>query len=78
MIQIWTFPAAPSTKRVQSLAERVAYSRYSINLPLFNWRVKALVSIHATIKNSVNSVNSVSGGSIVNNVHSVNSTYKQC
>ena len=25
MIQIWTFPAAPSTERVPSLAERVAY-----------------------------------------------------
>ena len=32
MIQIWTFPAAPSTDRVPSLAERVAYLRYSINL----------------------------------------------
>ena len=46
MIQIWTFPAAPSTERVPSLAERVAYLRYSINLRLFNWRVPALVSIH--------------------------------
>ena len=42
MIQIWTFPAAPSTERVPSLAERVAYLRYSINLRLFNWRVPAL------------------------------------
>ena len=46
MIQIWTFPAAPSTERVPSLAERVAYLRYSINLWLFNWRVPALVSRH--------------------------------
>ena len=43
MIQIWTFPAAPSTERVPSLAERVAYLRYSINLRLFNWRVPALM-----------------------------------
>ena len=43
MIQIWTFPAAPSTERVPSLAERVAYLRYSINLRLFNWRVPALI-----------------------------------
>ena len=32
MIQIWTFPAAPSTERVPSLAERAGYVRYSINL----------------------------------------------
>ena len=43
MIQICTFPAAPSTERVLSLAERVPYSRYSINLRLFNWRVPGLV-----------------------------------
>ena len=43
MIQIWTFPAAPSTKCVPSLAERVAYLRYSINLRLFNWRVPGLI-----------------------------------
>ena len=36
IIQIWTFPAAPSTERVPSPAERVAYLRYSINLRLFN------------------------------------------
>ena len=33
----------PSAERVPSLAERVAYSRYSINLRLFNWRVPALM-----------------------------------
>ena len=49
MIQIWTFPAAPSTERVPSLAERVAYLRYSINLPLFNWRVPALISRHNSL-----------------------------
>ena len=43
MIQIWTFPADPSTERVPSLAERVAYLRHPINLRLFNWRVPALV-----------------------------------
>ena len=32
MIQIWTFPAAPSTEQEQSIAERVAYLIYSINL----------------------------------------------
>ena len=42
MIQIWTFPAAPSTERVPSLAERVAYLRYSINLRFFDWRVPVL------------------------------------
>ena len=42
-VQIWTFPAAPSTERVPSVAERVAYLRYSINLQLFNWRVPALI-----------------------------------
>ena len=42
IIQIWTFPAAPSTERVPCLGERVAYLRYSINLQLFNWRVPAL------------------------------------
>ena len=31
MIQIWTFPAAPSTERVLSLAERVAYLRLTSN-----------------------------------------------
>ena len=46
MIQIWTFPAAPSTKRVPSLTERVDYLRYSINLRLFNWRVPALLVMH--------------------------------
>ncbi len=34
MIQIWTFPADPSTERVPSLAERVAYLRHPINLRL--------------------------------------------
>ena len=43
MIQIWTFPADPSTERVPSLAERVAYLRHPINLRLFNWRVPALL-----------------------------------
>ena len=42
MIQIWTFPADPSTERVLSLAERVAYLRRPINLRLLNWRVPAL------------------------------------
>ena len=42
MIQISTFPAAPSTERVPSLAERVASLRYSINLQLLNWRVPGL------------------------------------
>ena len=50
MIQIWTFPAAPSTERVPSLAERVAYLRYSINLRLFNWRVPALISTQNAIE----------------------------
>ena len=44
MIQIWTFPAYPSTERVPSLAEREAYLRYPINLRLFKWRVPALVN----------------------------------
>ena len=44
MIQIWTFPADPSTERVPSLAERVAYLRHPINLRLFNWRVPALAN----------------------------------
>ena len=44
MIQISTFPAAPSTERVPSLAERVASLRYSINLQLLNNRVPGLVS----------------------------------
>ena len=44
-IQIWTFPPAPSTELVPSLAERVGYVRYSINLRSFNWRVPALVSM---------------------------------
>ena len=44
MIQIYTFPADPSTERVPSLAERVAYLRHPINLRLFNWRVPALIS----------------------------------
>ena len=43
MIQIWTFPAALSTERVPSLAERVASLRYSINLQLLNNRVPGLV-----------------------------------
>ena len=43
MIQISTFPAAPSTERVPSLAERVASLRYSINLQLLNNRVPGLV-----------------------------------
>ena len=42
MIQISTFPAAPSTERVPSLAERVASLRYSINLQLLNNRVPGL------------------------------------
>ena len=45
MIQISTFPAAPSTERVPSLAERVASLRYSINLQLLNNRVPGLVII---------------------------------
>ena len=45
MIQISTFPAAPSTERVPSLAERVASLRYSINLRFLNNRVPALVCI---------------------------------
>ena len=45
MIQIWTFLADPSTERVPSLAERVAYLRHPINLRLFNWRVPALVAM---------------------------------
>ena len=36
IIQIWTFPPAPSTERVPSLPEQVGYVR------LFNWRVPAL------------------------------------
>ena len=43
MIQISTFPAAPSTERVPSLAERVASLRYSINLRFLNNRVPALL-----------------------------------
>ena len=46
MIQISTFPAAPSTERVPSLAERVASLRYSINLQLLNNRVPGLVVMH--------------------------------
>ena len=46
MIQISTFPAAPSTERVPSLAERVASLRYSINLQFLNNRVPALIIIH--------------------------------
>ena len=46
MIQIWTFPADPSTERVPSLAERVAYLRHLINLRLFNWRVPALMKTY--------------------------------
>ena len=45
MIQISTFPAAPSTERVPSLAERVASLRYSINLRFLNNRVPALVNM---------------------------------
>ena len=48
IIQIWTFPAASSTERVPSLAERVANLRYSINLRLFNWpvlQIKKAISI---------------------------------
>ena len=44
MIQISTFPAAPSTERVPSLAERVASLRYSINLQLLNNRVPGLLN----------------------------------
>ena len=43
MIQISTFPAALSTERVPSLAERVASLRYSINLQLLNNRVPGLI-----------------------------------
>ena len=43
VIQISTFPAALSTERVPSLAERVASLRYSINLQLLNNRVPGLV-----------------------------------
>ena len=43
MFQIWTFPSAPSTERVPSLAEWVAYLRYLINLRLFDLRVPGLV-----------------------------------
>jgi len=32
IIKIWTFPADPSTERVLSFAERVAYLKHSINL----------------------------------------------
>ena len=46
MIQISTFPAAPSTERVPSLAERVASLRYSINLQLLNNRVPGLVDMY--------------------------------
>ena len=46
VIQISTFPAAPSTERVPSLAERVASLRYSINLQLLNNRVPGLLSTH--------------------------------
>ena len=46
MIQISAFPAALSTERVPSLAERVASLRYSINLRLLNNRVPALVDRH--------------------------------
>ena len=46
MIQISTFPAAPSTERVPSLAERVASLRYSINLQLLNNRVPGLILTH--------------------------------
>ena len=45
MIQISNFPAAPSTERVPSLAERVASLRYSINLRFLNNRVPALVQL---------------------------------
>ena len=50
MIQISTFPAAPSTERVPSLAERVASLRYSINLQLLNNRVPGLIHIHPPIE----------------------------
>ena len=46
IIQIWTFPAASSTERVPSLAERITYLRYAINLRLFNWRVPALFNTY--------------------------------
>ena len=49
MIQISTFPAAPSTERVTSLAERVASLRYSFNLQLLNNRVPGLKSIHLIV-----------------------------
>ena len=41
------FQQPPSTKRVPSLAGRVAYLRYSINLQLYNRRVPALIFIDA-------------------------------
>ena len=49
MIQISTFPVAPSTERVPSLAERVASLRYSINLQLLNNRVPALLHMPGLI-----------------------------
>ena len=54
MIQIWSFPADPSTERVPSLAERVAYLRHPINLRLFNWRVPALIRMLAQSVKALN------------------------
>ena len=53
MIQIWTFPADPSTERVPSLAELVAYLRHPINLRFFNWRVPALLITLPAIPSSL-------------------------
>ena len=53
MIQISTFPAAPSTERVPSLAERVASLRYSINLQLLNNRVPGLLNMLSSISNTM-------------------------
>ena len=55
MIQISTFPAAPSTERVPSLAERVASLRYSINLRFLNNRVPALVDIQTILLEDLSS-----------------------
>ena len=52
MIQISTFPAAPSTERVPSLAERVASLRYSINLQLLNNRVPGLDGTETEVSSS--------------------------
>ena len=61
IIQISTFPAAPGTERVPTLAERVASLRYSINLRFLNNRVPALVMTQCNIKAPRNSKWSKSG-----------------